>query len=162
MTKHEIQEKKLYLIQTINAKDILSRYGVKVSHNRSKGFCHGGKDENVKVFPDGTQCFVCHKRMDIFDIVRHFERCDFWTAFQILGGTNEMDEKTKQIMEQTRIRNQQIIDLERKKKEKIKIICKKINIYNKLLKEHEPLSEEWCFCYNRWWYWMYLFECYTE
>ena len=162
MTKEQINERKAYLISTVDAKDILSRYGIKINHGRCKGFCHNGKDYNLKVFRDGTQCFVCGKKMDIFEIVQHFEHCNYWTAFQILGGTDEVDEKTERIMRETNIRKQQIIDRERKRKEKVKIIVDKINLYSRLLKDQEPLSEEWCFCYNRWFYWMYLFEYFTS
>lgn len=162
MNKDEIKERKLYLIQTINAKDILFRYGVKILDNRCKCFFHGGKDYNAKVFRNGITCFVCNKSFDIFDIVRHFEYCDFWTAFQILGGTEEIDEKTKQKMEIERKKHEQMMLLEKKRKEKIRQICKKINLYQGLIIHTDPLSDEWCYCVNKIQYWMYLFEYFTE
>jgi len=163
MTNEQIQERKAYLIQTIDARDVLSRYGVKISKSRCRGFCHKGNDpDSIKIFKNGTQCFVCGTRMDVFKIVQHFENCDFWTAFQILGGTDCVDEKTERIMAESRRKRDMEIEFERKRKEKVKIICGKINLYNRLIRENKPLSDEWCFCQNRWFYWMYLFEYFTE
>ena len=162
MTKEEIENKKAYLIQTVDARDILVRYGIRINNNRCKGFCHNGKDYNVKVFRNGTQCFVCGKSMDIFDIVQHFEHCNFWTAFQILGGTDEVDKKTEELIQKARIEKEKQIQAEKKKKEKIAKIIRMINGYSKLLKQCDPLSDEWCYCYNRWQYWIYLLEYFTE
>lgn len=162
MTKQEIQDRKVYILRNTNAKDILFRYGVTVKNNRCKGFCHNGKDYNVKVFHNGTQCFVCGKSMDVFRIVQHFENCDYWTSFQILGGTDEIDEKAKEKMRLNKIENDKIIAAEKKRKEKIKFIVEKINLYQKLEKQYDPLSDEWCFCKNRLFYWLYLFEHFTE
>jgi len=163
MTKEQIQERKSYLIQTIDARNLLSRYGVKIVRNRCKGFCHGGNDsDSVKVFRDGVQCFVCGARMDIFQIVQHFEHCDYWTAFQILGGTDEMDEKTRKKMEVERIKRDKIVAAEKRNKEIRKEIVAKILLYKRLAKKYDPMSEEWCFCKNRIFYWEYLFEYYSE
>ena len=60
--------------------------------------------------------------MDIFDIVQHFEHCNFWTAFQILGGTDEVDKKTEELIQKARIEKEKQIQAEKKKKEKN---CKK-------------------------------------
>jgi len=168
MTKEDIQNKKAYLIATTNAKNILFRYGVKIKGNRCRSFCHNSKDYDTKVFHNGIQCFSCGSRMDIFEIVQHFEHCDFWTSFQILGGTDEIDEKTKKKMEEVRLQQEREILLSRNRKQKIAIIVKKLQLFNKLAKEYEPknqdeeFSEEWCFLKNMIFYWEYLFEYYTE
>lgn len=162
MTKEEIKERKLYLISTTNARDILFRYNVKIIGNRCKCFFHGGKDYNAKVFHNGISCFVCNTSFDIFQIVQHFERCDFWTAFQILGGTDEIDESTKEKMRLNKIENDRLDAAEKKQKDIKRRIVEKINLYQKLEKQCEPMSDEWCFCKNRLFYWLYLFEHFTE
>ena len=55
--------------------------------------------------------------MDIFDIVQHFEHCNFWTAFQILGGTDEVDKKTEELIQKARIEKEKT-DTGRKEKER--------------------------------------------
>lgn len=161
MTKQQIQERKAYLIQTIDARDVLARYGVKIIRLRCKCPFHSGKDYNAKVFHNGILCFVCGTSFDIFQIVQHFEHCDFWTAFQILGGTDCIDEKTERIMAEAKKKCDAEIEFDRKRKEKIAYIVSKINMCERLKKQTEPLSEEWCYVYNRWFYWMYLFEYFT-
>lgn len=162
MTKQQIQAKKEYLIQTVNAKDVLVRYGVRINNNRCKGFCHNGKDLNVKVFGNGTQCFVCNKSMDIFDIVQHFENCNFWTAFKILGGTDDIDEKTERIMREARKKRELEVLAEKKRKEEVAKIIKMSNEYKRLLENCYPLSNDWCYYYKEWQYWMRLYENKTK
>ena len=162
MTKQEVYEKKIYLKQTINAKDVLSRYGVSVRGDRCVGFCHNGKDLNVKVFRDGIQCFVCHKSMDIFEIVQHFENCDFWTSFQILGGTDEIDSATKEKMRLASIKREQENLREYKRKRNIEKINAKISEYRRLLNYCEPLSSEFAYCLKKWQYCIYLNEYFTK
>lgn len=162
MTKEEIRAKKLYLKSTINAKDVLSRYGLIVRGGRCRGFCHNGKDLNVKVFRDGIQCFVCHKSMDIFQIVQHFENCDFWTAFQILGGTDDIDNETKEKM-RIAARKREEENLKRSKKERnLKIINNKISEYRKMLNYCKPLSDEFAYCLKKLQYCKYLNEYFTK
>lgn len=162
MTRQEVSEKKIYLKQTIDCKDVLARYGVKIRGGRCVGFCHNGKDLNVKVFRDGIQCFVCGKRMDIFEIVQHFENCDFWTAFQILGGTDNIDNSTKEKIRLAAIKREQERLKEEKQKQTIAYINAKINEYRRLLSYCEPLSSEFAYCYKKWQYCLYLNEYFTS
>ena len=164
MTNEEFDERKLYLKQTIKVKDVLFRYGIKVERNRCRGFCHNGKSQDtLKVFDDGVQCFAGCGCMDIFQIVQHFEHCDFMTAFRILGGEEEsLDENTKRKMAAEREKEKHRIERERKRKEKIKHICKVIDLYQTLELEHEPLSDEWCYCKNKLCYWIYLLDYYLD
>lgn len=164
MTNEEFDERKLYLKQTIKAKDVLFRYGIRVdSRNRCRGFCHNGKSQDtLKVFDDGVQCFAGCGSMDIFQIVIFFEHCDFPTALKILGGDEEFDENTKRKMAAECEKEKNRIERERKRKEKIKHICKVIDLYQTLELQHEPLSDEWCYCKNKLCYWIYLLDYYLE
>lgn len=77
MTKDEI--KVCVLIQ-----DVLQRYGVEIRRGRCRGFCHDGRDLNMQVSDRIAYCHVCHAKYDVFDIVMHFEQCDFATAKRLL------------------------------------------------------------------------------
>ena len=162
MTKEEIDERKEYLKSTISAPSILSKYGVKIVRNRCKGFCHDGKDLNMKVFKDGCNCFVCHKTMDIFDITMHFNHCDFWTAFELLGGTEKPSfTATIKANKAKRERDLQIAKA-RKEKEELRWINAYITVYRNLIEQSEPLSDDWCYYMNKLQYQIYIQECVTE
>jgi hypothetical protein len=162
LTREELDERKEYLKRTISAPSILEKYGVKIVRNRCKGFCHNGKDYNMKVFKDGCNCFVCNKSMDIFDITMHFNRCDFWTAFELLGGT-EKPSFTATIMasKAKRERDRQIAKAEQEK-EKLRLANANITAYRNLVERSKPLSDDWCYYYNKLQYQIYIQECMTE
>jgi len=162
LTREEIGERKAYIAQYTDAKDILFRYGIDVRGNRCRGFCHGSRDYDITVFRDGVKCWVCNKYMDVFDIVQHFEHCDYWTAFQILGGTDVIDDSAKKKMEEAKKRRDFMIACEKKRKNNIAKIVKKLNEYSANLKNCEPLTDEWADNYNKWQYCMYLFDYFTE
>lgn len=162
MTKEEIEERKELLIATVPVADVLARYGVKVKQRRCKGFCHNGKDFNMKVFRDGCHCFVCGRSFDIFDITMQFENCDFWTAFEILGGTEEMS-FTSQRKAKTALRERQKrIAAAEKKKAELKRIRVYITAYRGLIAISEPFSDIWCECINQLQLELYHLECMTE
>lgn len=162
LTKEEIDERKEQLKVEYPAPVILARYGIKLRGDRCKGFCHNGKDYNMKVFKDGCICFVCGKNIDIFDIVMHFDNCDFWTAFENLGGTKEISFATY------RKTRQAIIEREKEKKQqelrrmKMREVSTCIGFYQRILKRNEPLSDKWCSAMNSLQYQLYLFEFYNE
>ena len=85
MTKEEIDERKQILLDTVSVPDILYRYGVSVRNGRCKAICHEGNNYTVKVSHGLYYCFKCNRSMDIFDITMHFNNCDFWTAFEVIG-----------------------------------------------------------------------------
>lgn len=162
MTREEIDERKEYLKESISVPSILEKYGVKIVRNRCKGFCHGGKDNNMKVFKDGCNCFVCNESMDIFDITMNFNNCDFWTAFELLGGT-EKPSFTATVManKAKRERDRQIVEAEKEKAE-LRQINAYITVYKNLIDRSEPLSDDWCYYYNKLQYQLYIQECMTE
>lgn len=162
MTEEEIEQRKEYLKSTISAPNVLYKYGIKVSRNRCKGFCHDGKDMNMKVFRDGCYCFVCNKSMDIFDITMHLNRCDFWTAFELLGGT-EKPSFTATIKANKAKRERDLrIAKARKEKEELRWINAYITVYRNLIEQSEPLSDDWCYYMNKLQYQIYIQECVTE
>ena len=79
MTKEQI--KALYSVS-----DILQKYGVNIV--RGKALCpfHAEKTPSLSIKDDFCHCFGCGRHDDIFSLTMHFERCDFKTAIEILGG----------------------------------------------------------------------------
>ena len=149
LTKEEIDERKQILLDTVSVPDVLSRYGIPIKWKRCKGWCHGGKDLNMKVFRNGCHCFVCGKSYDIFDITMHFNNCDFWTAFELLGGTEKPSfsavRKAKLALKEREQRNIK----ERAEKAELKRIRMYITAYRDIISTSEPFSDLWCECQNQ-------------
>ena len=74
--------------------EVVRRYGIEI--NRA-GFCrcpfHTEKTASMKIYAQSFYCFGCGAGGDVIDFVRLYERCDFKTAFRMLGG--EFDNHTK-------------------------------------------------------------------
>jgi hypothetical protein len=162
LTIEEIEERKQYLLATVTVKDVLSRLGIPVKWMRCRGWCHDGKDFNMKVFRDGCHCFVCGRSFDIFDITMHFNNCDFWTAFELLGGTEKPSFTAQRKAKSAMKERQDRIIKERKVKAELKRIRAYITAYRELLNKSEPLSDEWCEYYNKLQYEIYLLEYMTD
>ena len=165
MTKDELEERKEALKVTLSVPDILSRYGVEVNRGRCKAICHETRmrgAKNAKVSEGLYYCFVCDKSMDIFDIEMHFSHCDFWTAFELLGGT-EKPSFTATRKAKTAIRER---DNKVKRQREDELILRRIRMhiaaYRNIIKESEPLSDLWCFAQNKLPYQIYLLEYYDE
>ena len=146
----------------VSVPDVLSRYGIEVKRGRCRGFCHSGKDLNAKVSRDFYYCYVCGAGMDVFEIVQWFEKCDFKTAFELLGGTEKPSFKayvkasqSKKMREAERIRAKQ-------KKLEQRSIYMMITACRNLIEESEPFSDIWCYCQNKLQYQLYLLEAIDE
>lgn len=74
--------------------EVVRQYGIEI--NRA-GFCrcpfHKEKTASMKIYAQSFYCFGCGAGGDVIDFVRLYERCDFKTAFRMLGG--EFDSHTK-------------------------------------------------------------------
>lgn len=158
MTKEELQQRKDELKYQHAATEVLQQYGVKVMRNRCKAFCHNGKDLNMKVFKDGCFCFVCNRTFDIFDITMHFNHCDFWTAFQLLGGTDKPSFTVTVQANKARIEREHRVIEEQSKLDRMGQIQRLITVYRQGIERFEVLSDEWCECVNRLQYQVYLLE----
>lgn len=162
MTEQEISERKEYLRATVSAKEVLYRFGIAVKHNRCKGFCHDGKDLNMKIFHDGCHCFVCDRSFDIFDITMFLNNCDFWTAFELLGGTEKQSFRSSRVAKEairerkTRIAQQKVEELT------LRGIQMHITAYRNIIASNEPYSDLWCYAQDKLPYQLYLLEEYNE
>ncbi len=159
MTKEELKE-------IVSVSEVLQHYGVHIKNGRCKSICHDGKNYTAKVSNKLYFCFKCNKPMDIFDIVMHFDDCDFYTAFQTLGGSSKPNfrsyVKTKQIRSKKKNRQRK----EDFKKEKLRQINLFIDTYREIIREEERegrvYSDLWCYCQHKLPYQIYLQEYYTE
>lgn len=140
MTKEQIKEAtKMY--------EVLGRYGLKVGRGSmvSCPFHGADKHPSMKVYEDSFYCFACGAHGDIFDFVQQMDRCDFKTAFKILGGEYDPDRKTSS---QIAIMRRKIA--QQKKAEKAEKIRKKrelnselISAYRWIIDHTEPMSDGW-------------------
>lgn len=162
LTKEEIEERKEILKATISVSDILIWYGVQVKRGRCKAICHDGKNYTAKVSDELYYCFKCDQGMDIFDITMHFNNCDFWTAFELLGGTEKPSFTTRVKANKAKRERNQRIAKEREEKAKLKQIQSMITACRGIIASSEPFSHIWCYCQNKLQYQIYLLEYYTE
>lgn len=159
---YEIQNRKEIIKVNNKLPDVLHSYGVEIKRGRCRGICHAGKDLNAKVTDDYLWCYVCNKSMDIFDIVMHFNSCDFWSAFELLGGTEKPSfTATVKANKAKREREQRVVK-EQQKKAEIRQIQSFVRVYRDIIAEEEPLSDLWCYCQNKLQYQLYLLELKNE
>lgn len=75
-------------------REVVRQYGIEINH---AGFCrcpfHNERTASMKIYAQSFYCFGCGAGGDVIDFVRLYERCDFKTAFRMLGG--EFDSHTK-------------------------------------------------------------------
>lgn len=141
MTKNEVK--------AMNAvPDILMQYGVQVRRGRCKAICHNGKHYTAKVSDELYYCFKCSKSMDVFDIVMHFNNCDFKTAFELLGGTDKPSFKTVRKAKSAKRDMQKKIDRQQKLDRELRRIHMHIDAYRDIIKSERPFSDLWCYCQN--------------
>jgi len=158
MTKSEIQQRKEELKYQHSATEVLASYGIVVRHNRCVPFCHKCGADHMKVFADGCFCFVCNRTFDIFDITMHFNHCDFWTAFQLLGGTDKPSFTATVQANRARIERERRVVEELAERERMGQIYRLVTLYRMGVEQFEVLSDEWCECVNRLQYQVYLME----
>lgn len=146
---------------SVSMRDVLEKYGVSVGRN---GMCkcpiHGEAHPSMKVFPDGYKCFACNSGGDIFKFVQEMEKCDFKTAFKLLGGSY-----AHQTGRAARMAQRAHFDREKAKKELARknerefrrILMGCIDLCNWYLSNREPLSDDWCYARNaiQWFYHVY-------
>lgn len=145
MTKEEI-------LESVSMRDVLEKYGVQVGKS---GMCkcpiHGEEHPSMKVFPDGYKCFACNSSGDIFKFVQEMEKCDFKTAFKLLGGTYAYQTgKAARATQKARFDREKVKkQMARKQEQEFrKILTGSIDLCNWYLSNREPLSDDWCFAEN--------------
>ena len=162
MTKEEIETRKESLKVTLSISDILSRYGVEVKRGRCRSICHEGNNYTAKVSKKFYYCFKCSQSMDIFDITMHFNHCDFWTAFELLGGTENISYTAVRKAKSAIREREDKKDIEVNEKLKLRQINLYITAYRNIISENEPFSDLWCYAQNKLQYQIYSHELQDE
>ena len=104
----------------------------------------------MKIYASSFHCYACGADGDVIDFVQQMEKCDFKTAFRLLGG----DFNPLKNSDKLRIRREQS---ERKNKElklmntraKYRVICRELIVFRKAVLMLEPMSDCWCYAYNK-------------
>lgn len=157
MTTEEIK-------QSVSMQEVVERYGVRIDR---KGFCccpfHREKTPSMKIYKDSAHCFGCGRNDDIFSFVMDMERCDFKTAFKMLGGTYEDKTSYQQKLFKYRIQKRketQSVKETNKDEDRINTI-KEIEQQLLFKKLFPPMSADWCDAVNKLEYLYYKLECLT-
>ena len=139
MTKEEIKA-------TTSMRDVVERYGFRP--NRA-GFINcpfhdGDRTASLKIYPDSFHCYGCGAHGDIFDFVRLAERCDFKTAFRILGGdSGKMSDAAVLRIARQRERKKAEDRQKAKKKEQYFFFAERLRVCEETIQQAEPYSDEW-------------------
>ena len=140
--------------RTHSMRSVVESYGIKINRN---GFCccpfHKEKTPSMKIYKDSFHCFGgCGANGDIFKFVQMMDKCDFKTAFMSLGGTYEKPTKESRIalyrIEKAKIKREHE---KQKKKELIVRNNTLIHASRELMRQSEPLSDDW-------WYYMDIYH----
>ena len=139
--------------QSTTMYDVLERYGVKVNRN---GMCccpiHKEQHPSMQVFKDGYKCYACQSNGDIFTFVEEMERCNFKTAFMILGGSykEHKSEITKANTKTSFDRKKR--EAQRQKQEEKRFLTTllyTVDLCEWWIKNREPFSDDWCYAHNK-------------
>ena len=126
--------------------EVLGRYGLSVG--RSGMICcpfHGERHPSMKIYKDGYNCFACGLNGDIFGFVMEMERCDFKTAFQILGGTYENQDPLDRKIRNTAFKRRAE---EKERSDKMeadfrKTLARTITVCRRVIEICEPMGDMW-------------------
>lgn len=144
-------------------RDILERNGIKVNRN---GFIncpfHTEKTASMKVYPNSFHCFGCGVSGDIFDMEMQLNRCDFRTAYELLGGREKPSWRSMVTAARAKRERQATEQMRKEKAEQLRKARLYIAAYRIVLSAEQPFSELWCYCKNKLIYQEYLLESMLE
>lgn len=147
--------------QSVTMPEILARYGIKVRNRMCSCPFHGSDSHpSMQIFSDGFKCHTCGIHGDIFSFVQEYERCDFKTAFQILGGTYEYESQKDRKRKISQYQRQKE-DRERSDKAKAEFkyhLARAISGLRIVLKVYEPFSDMWCYAQDQLFYFLNAWE----
>lgn len=147
MTRDEIKQNNFMI-------DVVGRYGFQPNRAGfiSCPFHTGDRTPSMKIYKRDYYCHACGANGDIFSFVMGMERCDFKTAFSILGGTYEhsKNEFSNKIRQEKFRRMREEEDKKQKFQEQFKAeIILTLNLVRASIKGFEPYSEDWCYAINQ-------------
>lgn len=140
-------------------RSIVEEYGLQV--NRS-GFCncpfHNERTPSMKIYKDSYYCFGCGEHGDIFTFIQLMDNITFPEAFTRLGGTNEDTFTSFVKSRQAKARRDELKKQQLITNQKLNRLNLEITAYRNIVQESEPLSDLWCYAYNKLQYRIYLLE----
>jgi len=108
------------VFQKVSLKDVLEMYGIYPKRGRNNYICfmHNDKHPSAGLTKDGKKfhCFSCGATLGLFDVVQHFEQCDFKTATKILDNKFHL-ELFKPLSEQEKAE----LDIAQQRRERLKL-----------------------------------------
>jgi hypothetical protein len=79
----------------------------------------------------------------------HFNGCDFWTAFELLGGTEKQSFATQRKAKSALRRHQEELLRVKRHKAELRRINIYITAYRRLIESEEPFTDAWCYAQNQ-------------
>lgn len=147
MTRDEVKQNNSMI-------DVVGRYGFRPNRAGfiSCPFHTGDRTPSMKIYKKDYHCHACSANGDIFSFVMGMERCDFKTAFEILGGTyehskNEFSNKIRQ-EKFRRMREEEQKKQQFREQFKNEVVLT-LNLVRAAIKGFEPYSDDWCYAINK-------------
>lgn len=150
MTSEEIKD-------SVSMRDVLQRYGLPAPNRAGFIACpfhRGDREPSMKIYPKDYNCFACGANGDIFSFVQEYEGISFREAFLELGGTYP-DREQESDFARKRRKYERIKRRETARNRSLRVQAEKLALIREtrllwlFLKLYEPLSDDWCECYNR-------------
>lgn len=148
MTKEEIKH-------SVSMREVLQHCGLPVPNRAGFIPCpfhKGDREPSLKIYEKDYYCFGCGAHGDVFRFLQDYRGISFRDAFLELGGTYPDEEEN--IFRKRRLRYEQEARKEniRKKREREQAekaaIRQGIRLLGICIKMYEPLSQDWCECFN--------------
>lgn len=75
--------------------EVVRRYGIQIGRSGQCSCPFHGPDRHpsMKIYKDSYFCFTCHATGDVFRFIQEMDSVDFKTAFVMLGGTYNHEDK---------------------------------------------------------------------
>lgn len=148
MTSEEIKQEKPMRV-------VLEQYGLRP--NRAGFICcpfHKERTPSFKVYEDSFHCFGCGASGDIFRFVQMMDKVPFKDAYLALGGEYQDQRQgcfsaklRRYKLEKARMMREKEAARRRLEVERNTLL---LGLYGDILREAEPMSEEWCWAYFKW------------
>lgn len=150
MTSEEIKD-------SVSMRDVLRRCGLPEPNRAGFIRCpfhQGDRSPSAKIYPKDYHCFGCGANGDVFTFLMEYEGIPFKEAFRELGGTypeqeEEVPFRSRRRAYQRRKRREMAEKQAQTEQEEKEALRRETRLLRLMVRLYEPLSDEWCDCYNR-------------
>lgn len=150
MTSEEIKD-------SVSMRDVLRHCGLPEPDRAGFIRCpfhQGDRSPSLKIYPKDYHCFGCGANGDIFTFLQQYEGISFKEAFCELGGTYPEKDKEpafrrRRLAYQRQKRRDTAQKAARMEQAEKNALRQETRLLKLLVRLYEPLSEDWCVCYNR-------------